>query len=551
MHNIWATSHDGVLCHFVPEHEVDWQTFQCPDIWSIRGLTPHPKEGVYVALQNVEGKHGLGIVQSIDTRLHFIKQGGLDVRAVDCLKVDAHGILWMGNAWGLHACDNGRQVTSHELQIQGTPLQVRALELAIGEGLWIGSNHGLYRCFPSRNMEPVQEANWPRDEVFSLALDQSNGTLWAATMRGIGCVIDNTWHDVQDNPKGQTYTLCATIHHDIIADCPVPGGISFDDTVQAAGSQGLFTVGIDLCKETITPASEDFLSNAVQCLFIDSDNLWMGTARGLFRFDGVTWHRYEQNRAELRDVRGLIPGRITGQIWVGSWHGGVTYLKHGVHIPGQAVPGPIVAMTTGLKETGWAATLDSVYCCAGEHQKWQPIAHPAREHLRGRIIQVLCHQMIAEPDRNPVSTLWVGTSAGLLRYRPELEIWDWAPDELEKAPIQALAVDSVTNNLWVGTPQGLFSLIEHKSLLHREGNILSLTFSPEPESYLWVGTSFGLEQWPSPGQGGCFAGQPVAHFTNVHSGLAADNVTALACRSIDGMREIWVGSTAGVSCYRY
>jgi ligand-binding sensor domain-containing protein len=176
---------------------------------------------------------------------------------------------------------------------------------------------------------------------------------------------------------------------------------------------------------------------------------------------------------------------------------------------------------------------------------------PVREHLRARLIQTICHQMIHAPDRRPVSTLWVGTSAGLLRYRPDVEVWDWAPGALEEAPIQALAVDPRSGYLWVGTPQGLFRLDEHAAHRQCEGNILSLLFSDNPAPVVWVGTSSGLEQWSAPGRGVGLADQPIARFTAVTSGLAADNVTALACRLVDGMPEVWAGSSSGVSCYRY
>ena len=127
--------------------------------------------------------------------------------------------------------------------------------------------------------------------------------------------------------------------------------------------------------------------------------------------------------------------------------------------------------------------------------------------------------------------------------------WDAPPDreDLNQLSVQALATDPLTGHLWVGTRTGLYSA--HNWVHHRQGDVRALAFSPE--GLLWVGTTTGLEQWPPPSDGAVFAGEPAQRLTSINSGLAADTVTALAIRGGSDRREVWIGSPAGVSCYRY
>src|SRR3954466_958591 len=59
--------------------------------------------------------------------------------------------------------------------------------------------------------------------------------------------------------------------------------------------------------------------------------LWLGTATGLFRFDGIRFEPYKPQSGQAfaqRGVRSLfaVPD---GGLWVGYWYGGVSFIKNG------------------------------------------------------------------------------------------------------------------------------------------------------------------------------------------------------------------------------
>ena len=59
--------------------------------------------------------------------------------------------------------------------------------------------------------------------------------------------------------------------------------------------------------------------------------LWLGTATGLFRFDGIRFQPYKPQSGQAfpqRSVASLfaVPD---GGLWVGYWYGGVSFIKDG------------------------------------------------------------------------------------------------------------------------------------------------------------------------------------------------------------------------------
>jgi ligand-binding sensor domain-containing protein len=59
--------------------------------------------------------------------------------------------------------------------------------------------------------------------------------------------------------------------------------------------------------------------------------LWLGTASGLFRFDGIRFHPYESSSGQTFSQRNVFSLLAVpdGGLWVGFWYGGVSFSKTG------------------------------------------------------------------------------------------------------------------------------------------------------------------------------------------------------------------------------
>jgi signal transduction histidine kinase/ligand-binding sensor domain-containing protein len=103
------------------------------------------------------------------------------------------------------------------------------------------------------------------------------------------------------------------------------------------------------------------------------DYLWLGTAAGLYRFDGV---RFELFRSPFGDQ--LLTNNIawlfappTGGLWIGNVTGGVSFLKDGRITNFPEVPGTVYSFAQDRQGVVWAATDDGLWRFDGS--TWQHI----------------------------------------------------------------------------------------------------------------------------------------------------------------------------------
>jgi ligand-binding sensor domain-containing protein len=545
--HVWAGGQGGGLCSLTPmRHDAGpkWQSHADLSPWTVLRLAARraPGGGVIAALRDGAGESALGEIVAPDAPLRLIAQGGLATRTVDALWVDDDA-TWIGNAWGLHRQPKAGRMES--LALEGK--QIRALARDARGVLWVGTLQGLYRLEAGAATPLAREDAWPGDEVIDLASEPETGTLWVATTREIGRIVDDEWHPIDARPPEGLSALITA-----------PGS---PERAWAASANGLYELSPDWCEQAFTPPY-DGVSNAVQCLETSDSDLWVGAVQGLHHFDGERWYADGQaiaggaagEWAKNRDIQAMASGH-DGCVWIGDWQGEVGRVDQNVYVPGPSLTGPVVSLAVDATGTLWAATADAIYRLSSTGDAWEPVVPPEPHHIGGRIIQAICHQMAAGGEAETVSTLWVGTSTGLFRCRPDLEVWDsarqWAPevaDTVEQDSIEALVVDPHDNRLLVGTRDGLYS--ERPWRRCSTSSVQALAFGLRPDKTLWVGTTTGLERWSVPGRDHAL-GNSLERFTTASAGLASDSVTALAVRPIAGTREIWIGSLAGLSCYRY
>lgn len=530
---IWAPGQERGLCYLKLGSDNPWQSHRDFERWTILQIVARPDSGVYVALRNTNNKCALGEITTPDSRLRLLVRDGLGIKDIDALLVEKNKI-WIGNAWGLHCWVDGNV---ESFDVEGK--QVRGLAVAPGGGLWLGTNWGLHR-FNVSEKSLMRQNVWPRDEVLSLLVEPDTGDLWVLTVREIGRLVDNVWQPIPKLPKVRFNKL--------LAASGIKSGWT-EGQILVAGANGVHQVAIDKTEAIFYGSSEDTLSNSIRCLWADTNGVWVGAVQGLYFFDSKIWKNYTVDAPNLRDIYAILPETSEGRLWVGSFRMGLQRLQQGVYIPEQLLHEPIVSLASGADGSFWAATFDTLFYRSRDHE-WRVINQSALD-VSGAIIQTICYQLARGDGGQNIDMLWVGTSSGLFCYQPSLDLGDWVEARTlfkqEKPSIQVLAIDPATNSLWVGTSIGLFS--EHKWQRHREADVQALAF--DAAGTFWLGTVAGLEQWPSPGEGEWFAGEPTAIFTTANSGLAANVVTSLSVGICQEEFLLWVGSNQGISCYSY
>jgi PAS domain S-box-containing protein len=316
--------------------------------------------------------------------------------------------------------------------------------------------------------------------------------------------------------------------------------------------------------------------------------IWIGTAAGLQRFDGVRlvlWEPPTNSQLPSQNITALLAAR-DGSLWIGTgeglshWTQGslVTYLKE---------PGLISSILEDRFGTIWVT----------------------RSHLSqnagGALCQVLGSksQCFKVPDESLIGSccdalvednsgsLWIGTDTGLLRWRNgSLSVYpnknlvphtgfdgvesslsasdgsllvgidhggrglglerfaqgSWKPFRQPGLDGSKLAIASLFEDrdraLWIGTwDRGIYRIrggrVDHFASVDGLSSNTVYSFFQDSEGNIWVATSQGLD---------CFRDIPVVSFS-MREGLSADNPVSVLVAH-DG--TVWVGNIGGLDAIR-
>ena len=169
---------------------------------------------------------------------------------------------------------------------------VRAIQEDRSGSLWIGTNWGLFRLLA--NGELAHYSLEPRatgDGVTALALDRV-GRLWIGHA-WLGVVVLNTGPPPA-RASSQPIVVRALAGPGFRVDAPAGGAIA------------------------LTTAN-GLPENGVACLLTASDGqVWIGTSRGLARFDGTSFVRYTTADGLCDDIIGSLAEDGDGNLWVAT-----------------------------------------------------------------------------------------------------------------------------------------------------------------------------------------------------------------------------------------
>jgi len=261
--------------------------------------------------------------------------------------------------------------------------------------------------------------------------------------------------------------------------------------------------------------------------------IWVGTNRGLNRYDGLSLRQYmvppTPRGIVSNRIRALLPGP-GGRVWIGTERAGLSYYDPAIDSIRTFDPGNGPVAARALLE--WLATTTVTALAAdGPGRLWVGTRQDGVFALAfglGQRLRSVQHLLPAQPGRaagdyaigslvvDAEHTVWVGTlHHGLQVVRPG----SLAAEATAVAdPVQALCLDQ-RGDLWVGLGQRVLWV---SAARRRNGRDLATT--PLPVTFpdiqalrldsfhrLWVGTLSGLYVWvagPATGLAPPLAGAP-------------------------------------------
>jgi signal transduction histidine kinase/ligand-binding sensor domain-containing protein len=274
--------------------------------------------------------------------------------------------------------------------------------------------------------------------------------------------------------------------------------------------------------------------------------LWLGTAAGLFRFDGIRFQQYEAPSGQAFSQRNVFSLFATqdGGLWVGFWYGGVSFLKDGkVTNYGEqnGLPSrPILAFARDRQGMIWAAAgTDGLTMLEGS--QWKKIG--TDWNFTGTATTVFMDH---------TGTLWVGTPDSVVFLSEGAQKFQTAADHLKYV---AKFAETPSGTLWMAeTGRSVRPVpLAPKDSIRQDPEIIigSQAITLDDQGSLWI-TSLGdgIRRVPDPAHladSRMEKSDPTLEAFTQEKGLTGNFVYSILH---DREGNIWIGTSVGLDRFR-
>jgi len=267
--------------------------------------------------------------------------------------------------------------------------------------------------------------------------------------------------------------------------------------------------------------------------------LWLATAVGLVRFDGIhflLW-RPKDKEQPADPLTTFLCGTRDGSLWIGRASGAVSRMNAS-HLENYSVadgvtPGPVAAILEDRDGAIWVGTQSGL--CRFRDRHWERVG--TEEGLPGKAVRDLFL------DRR--GTLWVATDDGLAslaggKKKFELISRSWNA-------VEGLAEDT-RGTLWIADYLAGIKLLGNNASREGEGAFSSISrpyrIVSDRDGNLWIATlGTGIRRISPAGE----AEVSAAHPFSKKDGLSSNTVWSIL---EDHEGNIWVGTENGLDCFQ-
>ncbi len=261
----------------------------------------------------------------------YTAEDGLSVNQINCIYQDSYGFMWIGTTDGLNRFD-GYEFVKHTAP-DSSGLSTNSIHTIVEDqqnNLWMGTTNGLTHynrrtdTYTHFYHDPNDPFSLPSNFILQVIYDR-RGTLWLATDIGL----------VRSNPRDSSFALFSH---------PQYTGKNEPVTAISHDKQGTIWFYADVLyalnpdSNTLEKHKFDFQNQPESVAVFDiendsTDNVWISTNVGLFRFNSTTFEFYHF-RHDPNDkyslggnyVRGGVQVDAQNNLWVGcGFDGGLNY----------------------------------------------------------------------------------------------------------------------------------------------------------------------------------------------------------------------------------
>ncbi len=393
------------------------------------------------------------------------------------LKIDSHGVLWIGGDFGLSKYVDGKLTTLFRAP---SGMAVHCGIESPGGTLWFGTDAGLKKLENGSFTTYTVRDRLPANGVSAL-VEGAGGDIWIGTRPGGVSVLHNGAIRTYTTRDGLSSNAVLALARDRDGNLWIG---------TEGGGLDRFAAG----KFDSVPMGVGAISNLmIRCIYQDLEGaLWLGTG-------GAGLHRMVDHPFTARTVREGLPSNVIrtvfqdrwGDVWLGTGNG-IARVSPGGRVfhysAGEGLTGDLIwpVIRAGNGDL-WAASTQGVL----HFFRNADMSNPAARRTWN----------LDAPDRilfeQSDGSVWVGTSTQLLRFRNGRMEPFGAGQGLAASAVTAIA-GRAAGGFWVGTREGVQEFRDGR-FLPPIGAAQGLVGTPfqlleDSDRELWAMTSAGLSR---------------------------------------------------------
>jgi signal transduction histidine kinase/ligand-binding sensor domain-containing protein/CheY-like chemotaxis protein len=131
--------------------------------------------------------------------------------------------------------------------------------------------------------------------------------------------------------------------------------------------------------------------------------LWIGTAEGLYRFNGFEFQHFTEKDSLTENFIATIYKDFSGGLWLGHMNGGITYIRDGQFVKllnPSTVNSPITSITEADTATIWFSTQNGGLLVINGNRKLIRVSTPLKNELISNIKHIVTNYFLVGTQEN-------------------------------------------------------------------------------------------------------------------------------------------------------
>lgn len=495
------------------------------------------------------------------------EEAGLPHNYIDDIYKDSKGYIWVATHNGIGRY-NGYRFLNYDTQTSGIRLKSNFVHTICEDNyqrLWIGTEEGISIIDLNNYQETTlaTKSHPETNEIFHANIEiiykDKEGHLWISTDKDLWCIAFNTQGEIQ-NYYHLKHGAQSSIHAIIDLGWCICVGID-NHVCQIRRSPG-HQLKVGNFSKLLEPFTQDW---RILCMETHGDDLWIGTNRGLFKYNHnkqtIQRYRYSSHRPGMLSQAYITDIQITsrGKVIISTLNGlnvynekedNFFYIRQDNRDPDKSLNNNNINCLYIDEEQIWIGTeigginLLTPQCL--ETQVWD---------YNYRKVTSLSPNPVTGIREDKEGNLWVGTIEGGLNKKSKNadEFIHFTFDRNKESSISTNSINGLLidsdNHLWAYTwgtgineldlnIPGNQNFIRHirEDSLGLEGDFLSCACEDPLNDGIWFGTTRGLH----------FYNKANKHFTRVLFDQSDNEFDGNSSLLIDQRNRLWWGTSEGV-----